>query len=141
MVTIPTDTYVYSTRESPRPWPLALNGFWKPPFMPLFLVYGAASLYRAYTTARNRQFKLHRRWIIRLNALFLGVTLSRPVLVLLVGILVRSSRASEVPPGLLTLSVGRSSIARPRLSLETLLGCYLEEQSRVHRPSRNLACN
>lgn len=70
--------------------------------MPLFWMYGAVSLYRAYTTAQRRQFKLHRRWVIRLNAVFLGVTLSRPVLVLLVVILVGSPRASEESPGLLT---------------------------------------
>jgi len=94
-MTIFTDTYIYSTRPYPRPWPATLDGFWKPPFMPLFLMYGAVSLYRAYTTARHRQFKLHRRWVIRLNALFLGVTLSRPVLVLLVVILVGTHRASK----------------------------------------------
>lgn len=103
MVTTPTDTYICSTRPYPRPWPAVLEGFWQPPFMPLFLGYGAVSLYRAYTTARHRQFKLHRRWVIRLNAVFLGVTLSRPVLLLLVFILVGSPpEPQKVPLGLLT---------------------------------------
>ena len=99
---MPTDSYTYSTRPYSRPWPIALKGLWEPPFMPLFWIYGAVSLYRAYTTARRRQFELHRRWVIRLNAVFLGVTLSRPVLVLLVVILVGGLRASKVSLGLLT---------------------------------------
>jgi len=83
------------TRSSPRPWPMVLSGFWEPPFMPLFWVYGAVSLYQAYTTARRRQFKLHRRWVIRLNAAFVGVTLSRPVLGLLVVILWNDPRSQD----------------------------------------------
>ena len=97
-----TDTFTYSTRPYPRPWPFVLDGFWKPPFLPIFWVYAAVSLYKAYTTVRHRQFKLHRRWIIRLNALLLGVTVSRPILVFLAVIYVGNSRTLEASRDLLT---------------------------------------
>ena len=90
-----TDTFTYSTRPYPRPWPFVLEGFWKPPFLPLFWMYAAVSLYQAYTAVRNRQFKLHRRWIIRLNALLLGVTVSRPILGFLAVNYVGNSRPLE----------------------------------------------
>ena len=97
-----TDTFTYSTRPYARPWPIVLDGFWKPPFIPIFWVYGAVSLYRAYTAARNRQFKLHRRWIIRFNALLLGATVTRPILGFLAVIWVGSSRTPRVSQYLLT---------------------------------------
>jgi len=115
--------------------------------MPLFWLYGVVSLYRAYTTARYRQFKHHRRWVIRLTALLLGVTASRPVLVLLVAILVGSHQSFRrritgfTDCCLFGLSVERPSIPGPRLSLETLLGRDLEEQRCLRRPSRDVACN
>ena len=118
MVIMYTDTFTYSTRPYARPWPIALDGFWKPPFMPLFWVYGAFSLYRAYTAARNRQFKLHRRWIIRLNALLLGVTVSRPLLGFLAVIWVGNPRTSGVSQDLLTAvwSISGMTLARKTLT-------------------------
>jgi len=102
MVVTHTNTFTYSTRPYPAPWPFVLNGFWKPPFMPVFWVYGAISLYKAYTTARNRQFKLHRRWVIRLNAVLLGVTIGRPILGFLLFKYVGGPRTSEALRDLLT---------------------------------------
>lgn len=95
MASIFNNTFIYSTRPYPPPWPIALDGLWKPPFLPLFWVYGAVSLYQAYMAARHRQFKHHRRWIVRLNALFLGVTVSRPILGFLAVIWVGSPRLSK----------------------------------------------
>jgi len=70
--------------------------------MPIFWVYAAVSLYKAYTAARNRQFKLHRRWVIRLNALLLGVTISRPIIGFLAVKYVGGIRTSGASRDLLT---------------------------------------
>src|SRR5258706_2684345 len=102
MVIMYTDPFTYSTRPYARPWPIVLDGFWKPPFIPIFWLYGAVSLYRAYKTARNRQFKLHRRWIIRLNALLLSVTITRPIIGFLAVTWVGSPRTSGASRDLLT---------------------------------------
>jgi hypothetical protein len=102
MVIMYTDHFTHSTRTYPPPWPFVLNGFWKPPFMPIFWVYAAVSLYQAYTSARNRQFKRHRRWVIRLNAVLLGVTVGRPLIGFLAVIYVGSPRTSEASRDLLT---------------------------------------
>jgi hypothetical protein len=121
MTIVSTDACTYSVRQYPQPWPVVLDGFWKPPFLPLFWVYAAVSLYRAYTTARQRQFKLHRRWVIRLNAVFLGVTLSRPILGFLAVIWVGSPSASEEPLGLLT-AAWRISGTIPNRTISTFAG-------------------
>lgn len=84
-----------SNHKQPRPWPLALQGFWTPPFLPLFWIYGATALLRSYLAARLHQYSAHRRWMIRLNAVFLSVTLSRPVVVTAVVVLVSEKPCSR----------------------------------------------
>ena len=117
---IPAPTH-HSTTTSTRgrgPW------LWTPPFMPLFWTYAAMALLQSSLAVRRYHYAVHRRWIVRLNAVFLGATLGRPVVTRAVVLLVSVSDKplqSSPPP---VLTDGAISGTRPESGTEDLDFCW-----------------
>jgi len=89
------------------------------------------ALLRSYVAVRRHQYTLHRPWMIRLNAVFLGVTLSRPVVMASAIALVSGKSRARIGLSLLISNVAavtgfRPESGRSRFPLGGLLGRHME---------------